>query len=163
MGSSEQSFVNDRFFVYNTGGYQNLGHTEPSLRPSTNLDSEKAKKEEREALDRGLHRVVMGDDMGCSRFAYLGGRLDFLNVPYLADAGVRVYSQAELIYYPEHKRQENSQSAVWKDIRGTVGFGIAMPLSDMINFGLYYNAANFGSKVGDIEKSSLINFTFNFF
>ena len=106
-----------------------------------------------------MHKVVLGDDMGCDRFAYLGARLDFLNIPYLEQAGVRTYSQAELIYYPPYK----SQGGVRADLRGSVGFGISMPLSSMINFGLYYNAANFGSKVGDVEKSSIINFTFNFF
>ena len=33
----------------------------------------------------------------------------------------------------------------------------------MVNFALYYNAVNFNSKVGDIERSNVINFTFNFF
>lgn len=112
MGTKSKSFVNDRFFLYNTGGYVNLGHTEPSLRTIDNLDadrSDKAKKEEKEALARGLHRVILGDDMGCTRFAYLGGRLDFLDVPYLRDAGVRVYSQAELIYYPPAKSSSRTK------------------------------------------------------
>ena len=40
--------------------------------------------------------------MGSDQFAYLGARLDFLNVPYIGDKGLKVFTQAELIYYPPH-------------------------------------------------------------
>ena len=156
LGQKKHSYVNDRFFLYNTGGYINIGHTEPSLRPSTEVPE----KAEQANLVDGLHKVVMGDDMGCEQYAYLGGRLDFLNIPFIRQAGVKLFSQAELIYYPPQKK--STLNAI-DDIRVTLGFGISMPLNEMINFGLFYNAANFGSKVGDIERSSLINFQFNFF
>ena len=48
-------------------------------------------------------------------------------------------------------------------LRGSLGFGISWPLNELINFGVYYNAVNFDSKVGDIERASIVNFTFNFF
>lgn len=44
----------------------------------------------------------MGDDMGCDQYAYLGTRLDFLNVPVLSDYNGKLFSQAEVIYYPGH-------------------------------------------------------------
>jgi hypothetical protein len=101
----------------------------------------------------------MGDDMGCDHFAYLGTRLDFLNLPFLGEKGAKVFSQAELIYYPAIGRSFSAS----ENVRASMGFGLSWPLSHMINFGIAYNAVNFNSKVGDIERSSIISWAFNFF
>ena len=47
-GTRDRSFVNDRFFLYNTGGYQSIGHSEPSLKGnSRDIEwSEDEKKDE---------------------------------------------------------------------------------------------------------------------
>jgi len=152
--------VNDKFLLYNTGGYQSIGHTEPSLKGnSTDIEwSEQEKKDEEHNLQRGVHRVIMGDDLGCEQFAYFGTRLDFLNVPYLKDIYGKFYSQAELIYYPS-----DGTADLLSNIRGSLGFGVSWRINEMINFAMYYNAVNFNSKVGDIERSNVISFTFNFF
>ena len=65
----------------------------------------------------------MGDDMGCTQFAYLGCRLDFLNIPHLSTIGGRLFSQAELIYYPGDK------IGVKNNVRGSLGFGLTWPLN----------------------------------
>ena len=109
-------------------------------------------------MERGVHRVIMGDDLGCSQYAYFGTRLDFLNVPYLMDIRGKFFSTAELIYYPS-----DGKSEAMSNLRGSLGFGLSWQLNEMVNFALHYNAANFNSKVGDIERSNVINFTFNFF
>ena len=113
-------------------------------------------------LERGVRRVIIGDDLGCEQYAYLGTRLDFLNVPYLQDIHGKFYTQAELIYYPSSADSTKSKDLV-SNLRGSLGFGISWQINDMINFALYYNAVNFSSNLGDIERSDLINFTFNFF
>ena len=159
-GSKQAPFVNDKYLLYNTGGYQSLGHTESSLKGnSADIEwSDQDKKDEQDNLERGVHKVIMGDDLGCSQFAYFGTRLDFLNVPYLMDIRGKFFSQAELIYYPS-----DGKSDILSNLRGSLGFGLSWQLNEMVNFALYYNAVNFNSKVGDIERSNVINFTFNFF
>ena len=64
------------------------------MRPTrtTEATSEEAKRLDNENLSKGIHKVIMGDDMGCDHFAYLGTRLDFLNIPFLGDKGVKVFS-----------------------------------------------------------------------
>uniref|UniRef100_A0A7S3MK24 Bacterial surface antigen (D15) domain-containing protein n=1 Tax=Favella ehrenbergii TaxID=182087 RepID=A0A7S3MK24_9SPIT len=157
--SARTTFTNDRFFVYNTQGFLNIGHTESSLKPLQRPYTAEEMKAENEDLSKGLHKVVMGDDMGADQFAYLAARLDYLNMPFFGDKGFKVFSQAELIYYPTEGREEKFVDT----LRASMGFGISWPLTPMINFGLYYSAVNLNSRVGDIERSSAIGFAFNFF
>lgn len=103
--------------------------------------------------------MTLGDDMGANLFTYVGARLDMLNLPYLRDINARFFSQAEFIYYPAHERS----LSIKENTRLAFGFGLSVPLTPMFNFAIYYNAVNINSRVGDIERSSLINFTFNFF
>ncbi len=112
-----------------------------------------------EDLQKGIHKVIMGDDMGCDHFGYLGTRLDFLNMPFLGKRGGKVFSQMELVYYPAHGTNLSGS----ENVRASMGFGLSWPLNHMINFGIAYNAVNFNSKVGDIERSSIVSWAFNFF
>ena len=114
--------MNDKYLLYNTGGYQSLGHTESSLKGnSADIEwSDQDKKDEKDNLERGVHRVIMGDDLGCSQFSYFGTRLDFLNVPYLMDIRGKFFSQAELIYYPS-----DGSSDILSNLRGSLGFGLS--------------------------------------
>ena len=48
----------------------------------------------------GPYRVIMGDDLGCNEFGYLSARLDFLNIPILSEYNIKLFTQAEVIYYP---------------------------------------------------------------
>ena len=103
----------------------------------------------------------MGDDMGTDHFCYVGARIDYLNLPGLADKRLKIFTQGELIYYPPHG--SSSATPLRDNLRGSLGFGLSFPLNQMINLGIYYSVANFNSRVGDIERSSLIGFAFNFF
>ena len=84
LNSNQSTFVNDRFFLYNrTGGYQSIGHTEPSIKKVDDSDK-KAQIELKKNIAQGKHKVIMGDDMGCDQYIYMQNRLDFLNIPYLS-------------------------------------------------------------------------------
>lgn len=92
---------------------------------------------------------MLGDDLGVSHFFYANARLDYLNIPFVKSIGAKVFSVGEVAYYPKSNNN-------WK---GSLGFGISLPINEMISIGLFHNFANFGSKVGDIERSGLLNFT----
>ena len=97
----------------------------------------------------------MGDDLGSDTLLYTGLRLDYCNLPYLKDVGVKLYSSAEAAYYPTFNKPSPNPL---KDVRGSLGFGINLKLNEIINVGLHYNAANFNTKAGDIERQAYINF-----
>ena len=77
-------------------------------------------------------------------------------MPYLKNVfDAKVYSSAEATYYPSyHKPSDNPLN----DVRGSLGFGINFQINEMANIALHYNALNFNTKVGDIEKSGYISF-----
>jgi hypothetical protein len=160
FGSLKQtSFVNDRFYLHNTSGYLALGHEEPSNMPPQVTDNKQLQKEAKQMLTSGLADVRLGDDLGSDRYLYTGARFDFIDVPFLRDYNCRLYSAAELIWYPQFAHK----SPVTDHIRGSLGFGLNMPLNDFFSVALYYNAANFNSRRGDIERSSWINLSFCYF
>ena len=64
--------------------------------------------------------MIIGDDLGCEQFGYLGARLDFLNVPFLQDIYGKFYSQAELVYYPSA-----GSTDLMSNLRGSLGFGVS--------------------------------------
>lgn len=98
-------------------------------------------------------QIIIGDDLGVSRFVYCNARLDFINIPYIKEIGARIFTSAEVCYYPK-----GTEKPV-ESLRGSLGFGINLPINEMIALGLFYNFYNFGSRVGDIERTSYINFT----
>jgi hypothetical protein len=99
---------------------------------------------------------VLGDDLGVTKYFYAGGRLNFHNFPILKNAGARVFSSFEVAYYPSDSKSETIRN----NLRGSIGMGVNLPLNDMISIALYHNFSNYGSKLGDIERSSYLNFTF---
>jgi hypothetical protein len=74
----------------------------------------------------------------------------------LKNAGARVFSSFEVAYYPS----DTKSGTIKSNLRGSLGMGVNLPLNDMISIALYHNFGNFGSKLGDIERSSILNFTF---
>jgi hypothetical protein len=161
-----KSFVNDRFYLHNTSGYLALGHNEPSNRPPSlhqTTDAKLVQKEAKQILTSGLADVRIGDDLGADRYLYTGARFDFIDVPLLRDYNCRLYSAAEAIWYPSFKQTASITQSLRQQTRFSLGFGINMPLNDFFSIALYYNAANFGSQLGDIERSSIVNLTFCFF
>lgn len=72
-------------------------------------------------------------------------------MPVLKKAGARLFGAVEVAYYPTDKQN---------NVRGSCGFGANLPLNDMISIALYHNFGNFNSKLGDIERTSFVNFTF---
>jgi len=69
----------------------------------------------------------------------------------LKKAGARLFGAAEFAYYPSQQQ---------KSVRSSIGIGANLPLNDMISIALYHNFGNFNSKLGDIERTSYLNFTF---
>ena len=99
----------------------------------------------------GPFQVIMGDDLGCNEFAYLSARLDFLNIPILNEVNMRLFTQAEAIYYPSEPIKTIPKQTFRDNLRFSCGLGISIPLTNLINVALYYNAANFNSRKGDLE------------
>jgi len=88
-------------------------------------------------------------------------RFDFLNLPYLKKVNARAFTSCELAYYPEYLGNKSlAFSGKDSNIRASLGLGFNIPLNEMISIGLYYNCANFGTKPGDIERTSFFNFVF---
>ena len=141
-------FVNDRLYLYNSSGYLMLGHSEPTNRPSSTDQKEDA-EDDKEKKNTDLHKVILGDDLGSDSLLYTGARLDFCNMTYLKEYNARLYSSAEAAYYPSFNKPSKSPIS---DVRGSIGFGVNLQLNDMINIALHYNAANFNTKIGDIER-----------
>lgn len=46
--SGNPTYVNDRFFLYNTQGYHSIGHSEPSLKPLSKNENKKEEEKKRE-------------------------------------------------------------------------------------------------------------------
>jgi hypothetical protein len=65
-------------------------------------------------LTSGLAEVRIGDDLGVEKYMYLGARLDFINIPYLRDFNVRLYSAAEAIWYPKLTQKDLNLSQSFK-------------------------------------------------
>ena len=149
------SFANDRLYLYLSSGYLMLGHSEPTLRPTAEKTEEDDKQKRKD-----VQQVVLGDDLGSDTFLYTGARLDYCNMPYLKDSNVRLYSSAEAVYYPPFNKPSSNPI---HDVRASLGFGMHFRLNEMINIGLHYNAANFNTKVGDIERQAYINFQLSMF
>jgi hypothetical protein len=87
---------------------------------------------------------------------YLYGslRLDYKEVPFAKKLGARCFASLEGCYYPKEGKSGLGET------RASLGAGINVPINEMLNISLYHNFANFGSRPGDIEKNSYINFTF---
>ena len=120
-------------------GYLHIGHSEKSLHP-----------EPKQKVGQNAE-VILGDDLGTNKYLYACLRLNYLNLPVLKKAGARLFGAVEVAYYPTEKHN---------NVRGSVGLGANLPLNDMISIALYHNFGNYNSRVGDIERTSFVNFTF---
>ena len=102
--------------------------------------------------------MLLGDDLGSSRYGLVAARLDFMGLPWLKKLNARAFTSAEIAYYPAYLKP--SRGSCLEDIRGSCGFGVNIPLNEMISVGVGYNCANFGTRPGDIERSSIFNLVF---
>ncbi len=118
-------------------GYIYTGHTEPSISNQVT-----------QTIGQNAV-VVLGDDLGVDKFVYASARLDYLNIPFFRDIGSRLFSVVDMGYYPKGNGT----------VKGSLGFGMSLPINHFMALGLYHNFANFGSKPGDIERTSYLNFT----
>lgn len=92
-------------------------------------------------------KLTIGDDLGSQNYFLSSARLEFLNIPVLKDInGLRVFSYAEMAFYPSLKVKGLFNSKTIKDnTRLSAGFGLCIPINPMISILLYYNALNFNS------------------
>jgi len=84
------------------------------------------------SADLKNNEVIVGDDPGCHHFASLQARFDFLNLPYLEKIGARLFSSAEIVYYPSCYDKIRSIHDIKDQTRVSFGFGINVPYQ-MIN------------------------------
>jgi hypothetical protein len=103
-------------------------------------------------------QIILGDDLGVSQFAYFCARLDYLNIPYVNKIGARIFSTAEVVYYPTEP-----EKSIRENCRLSLGFGVNLPVNSMVALSLFHNFANFGGKPGDVHRNSFVNFTLQFF
>jgi hypothetical protein len=73
------------------------------------------------------------------KYLQLTGTLMFCDVPYIKEAmGARLFTSAELIYYPSFYGKTNSEDSLLKvvkdDCRASIGVGINIPVNPMFHF-----------------------------
>lgn len=94
----------------------------------------------------GSKKIIIGDDLGSERYLSLLGKLEFLNIPFLRNYGIKPFIFGEIIYYPSFKNKYICmKDEILKNTRGGMGFGIAFPLpiNDMLTLHLYHNTVLF--------------------
>ena len=73
-------------------------------------------------------------------------RLEFLNIPFIKRIKLRTFTYAELVFYPSLKTMGLPIATLLKDnTRLSAGFGLAIPINEMISIMLYYNSLNFNT------------------
>lgn len=77
-------------------GYTHLGHSEPPNHPLQIADLEEDSSEKYE-------RKVVGDDLGSESYAAATLRLDFIDIPYIRDIGVKTFLYTDIVFYPTVK------------------------------------------------------------
>ena len=89
--------------------------------------------------------------------------MEFLNMPLLKSIGLKAFTYGEMVFYPSYKNRL-SFKFLRSDTRLSFGFGMAVPLNEMISILVYYNAINFNSAPkGDIERKGFLNINIGFF
>lgn len=155
MGSYT-THINDRFFINNSLGYTHIGHTED---PNAPVDQSDLK------VDNPKYtKLVVGDDLGSENFALFQTRLDFIDIPFIKKIGMKTFIYGELAFYPPFLSKMSGFSYIYKNIRFSSGFGIAIPVNPLISILIYYNALNLNSyRHGDYERHNIINVSLGFF
>lgn len=91
-------------------------------------------------------------------------RFEFINFPYIKEYGLKPFLSYELVFYPSLTRNKISRKTLKAYTRHSFGFGIALPLNNMINLMIYYNFANLNTNKGmDFERHNIINLNLGFF
>jgi hypothetical protein len=93
---SQKTYINDRFFYTNPMGYTHLGHSEPPNHPIREEDLE-------EEVSGNYERRVVGDDLGSENYGAATLRLDFIDIPYMRDIGMKTFLYGEMLLYPTVK------------------------------------------------------------
>lgn len=118
----------------------------------------------RRRLNRKSKKQALGDDLGSENYLLASTRLEFLSIPYLMDLNLRTFTYAELAFYPSLRvKGLLSGKSMRENTRLSAGFGMCLPVNQMITIILYYNALNFNSLKGDHERRGYINFNIGFF
>eukprot|EP00347_Sterkiella_histriomuscorum_P010486 403376097 len=152
MGS-QKTTVNDRFFITNSMGYTHLGHI---FKSNSQVELEKDPSS-------NYKKKIVGDDLGSENYLLLQGRLEFLNIPYIRDIGMRAFTFGEAAIYPSLINQDKVLERIGNSTRLSAGFGLAFPINPQVSIMLYYNALNFNCQKGDYARKSYINVSIGFF
>jgi hypothetical protein len=88
-----------------------------------------------------------------------------LNIPLIKELNVPAFTYAELAFYPSLKVKGLFDRKILKDnTKLSGGFGVCLPVNQIITILLYYNAFNFNSqRSGDFERTGYLNFNIGFF
>jgi hypothetical protein len=69
-----------------------------------------------------------------------------------------------MAFYPTFITKKINFEEIKNNTRFSAGFGIGIPLNQMISILIYYNALNFNTaKLGDFERKGLLNVSIGFF
>ena len=75
---------------------------------------------------------------------------------------MKTFTYAELAIYPTLRAKGLTQ--ILESTRLSAGFGLSIPINQMISILLYYNSLNFNSnKQGDHERRGYVNINIGFF
>lgn len=129
-------------------GFGHLGHTETPAQPVLNIKP---------------GQQIINDDMGAYSFIHNQIRLEFDNIPFIKDLGLKAMWYLDTIFYkPEVSRQAINEDQTHNTLISTIsehtrishGIGISYALSPIISIALYYNIGNLNAKKGDDPLTS---------
>ena len=107
------------------------------MRRNNTTSSEEKKGSEESKTSNS--KELLGDDPGALKYLQFTSTLMFCDVPYIKEAlGARLFTSAELIYYPSVYGKKNSDDGIFKviqdDCRASIGVGINIPVNPMFHF-----------------------------
>jgi hypothetical protein len=138
--------VNDKFFSYYDLGFTYLGKTEPPIQTPPTIKS---------------NQFIVGDDLGSDRFVSNQIRVEFSDIPFIKDIGLKAIWYLDLCYYPHFKHETNIFQNILDFTRISHGFGVTYPVSPILSIMIYFNAGNFNARHGDDPLTSGVSLTFN--
>ena len=138
--SKSQLPINDKFFLSNELGFNDIGHYEPTAKDSPG-------------------RIMKGDDIGSNSVFAQTIRMRLLNIPKLHNYGFTPEIYSRLTFYPKYY-ESTFLETIKKNVKMSYGIGCSFSLSRIISLFIYTNIANFGSNRKDDEKFG-ISFTVN--
>lgn len=145
-------------------GYTHIGHCFKSNLPEKEREVHEEDETAGEAKDQTWEKVAIGDDLGTLNYMMAQLRLEFLRIPFMKDFSVRAFTYAELAFYPTLKALRVPLPQLFKEhTRLSAGFGLAIPINEMISILVYYNSLNLNSSAGDHERRGYLNINIGFF